>query len=297
MTQAKSKFNKRALIVIAFLLVFALYNIIICRSEYLQIIEIGENYSEIFKTNITYKYSIMAIVFVILFALVIITNYFIQKGLKAFFEAEKKQMPKLPSKSIALIVSAISAIFTSDIIINKAMLFINNTWFGTNDPIFGNDIGYYIFQKPFIEMLLLYAIVIFIGLAVYTIIYYIVAFNIHFDGIELSLLKKSTFLKQIIAYIIIIAICASLFYVVGIQNILFGEFIELSDTAKTSLNGAGFTDVTIKLWGDRIFALVILVCVCLGIHFFKKEKYKKAVASILIIPRLLNFNVYNNNRL
>ena len=36
------------------------------------------------------------------------------------------------------------------------------------------------------------------------------------------------------------------------------KFLILKDEASTVIYGAGITDVTIKLWGYRIFALVIV---------------------------------------
>jgi len=165
---------------------------------------------------------------------------------------------------------------------------MNSTWFGgAPDPIFGQDIGYYMFQKPFFEMLLAYIIVILVILAIYTVIYYIASFNIFFDGIDIKLLKKSTFLKQIIAYVLLIALALSGLTLIGTQNILFEDFISLEDEQQTALYGAGFTDVTVKLWGYRIFAVVIFVAAMVAVHFFKKEKYKKAVVSILAIPAYL----------
>lgn len=281
--QKKSK--KRMLIVLVALAIFVLCGFVSNRSQYLQALEIGENYVDVFKTNISYKYAIMLINFLVWFIAIYITNLFIRKGLKKFFNEEKKEMPKLPNKSIAFILGGIAAIFTSDIFINKTILFMNSTWFGGNpDPIFGKDIGYYMFQKPFIEMILAYAIAILVGLAIYTIIYYIASFNIYFDGIDIKMLKESTFFKQIIAFTILISICLSGLTLIRTQNILFEEFIELDDPEKTTLYGAGFTDVTVKLWGYRIFAIVIFIAIVAATNFFRKQKYKKAVLSILGIP-------------
>ena len=64
-------------------------------------------------------------------------------------------MVKLPNKSIAFISAIVISGVTSNFILNKAMLFFNSTLFGTNDPILGHDIGYYMFQKPFIELIIL----------------------------------------------------------------------------------------------------------------------------------------------
>ena len=51
----------------------------------------------------------MGISFIILSVILYLTNKGIKKGLKPFFDQEKKEMPKLPNKSITLIpVSKIS---------------------------------------------------------------------------------------------------------------------------------------------------------------------------------------------
>lgn len=283
----EKKGKRRVFIVIAFLVIFALISFINYRSEFLQITEIGNQYSSVFKTNITYKYAITGINFLVWFIAIYITNKLIKKGLKVFFAEEKKEMPKLPNKSIALIMGGLISLFASDMLIDKAILFINSTWFGRGDPIFGQDIGYYMFQKPFIELVITYIIAIIIVLTIYTIIYYIVTFNMCFEGIELKTLKKSMFVKQIISYVLIVAVCLSLLTLFSTQDIVLGEFTKIEDTESTALVGAGFTDVTVKLWGYRIFAFVIFICAVVAVCFFNREKYKKAVISILCIPGYL----------
>lgn len=48
-----------------------------------------------------------------------ITTSRVKEGLKSFFADEKKEMPKLPQKSIAFIVAILVAIFTSGFILEK----------------------------------------------------------------------------------------------------------------------------------------------------------------------------------
>ena len=64
-----------------------------------------------------------------------------------------------------------------------------------------------------------------------------------------------------------------------------GRILTLSDG--TSLVGAGFLDVTIGLWGYRIFAIVIVVATIFAVYYMKKGKFKKMAASILVIPGYL----------
>ena len=112
MKQNKNKISNeaRTILVIAFIAIYILISYISLRGQYLEYAELGEQYVEIFFTNLKYKYSIMGISFIILSISIYFTNRGIRKGLKPFFEQEKKEMPKLPNKSITLIISAIVSV-------------------------------------------------------------------------------------------------------------------------------------------------------------------------------------------
>ena len=92
------------------------------------------------------------------------------------------------------------------------MLAINNTWWTKADPIFNIDIGYYVFQKPFIETVIIYFVGIVAVLSLYITAYYIIVFNkfLH-EGINMETFKKNTFLKQLIVNLSIIVILISIF--------------------------------------------------------------------------------------
>ncbi len=237
--------------------------------------------------NLKYKYGIMGINFIAIFIAVMYTNSGIKKALKAFFEEEKKTIPKLPSKSIAFILATIVSIITTQGLTKQASLFINSALFGINDPIFNTDIGFYIFQKPFIEMLIMYFIAIVIGLTIYSAIYYIVVFNVYFDGISVETFKQSKILKQLTNNILLIAIGFAGIVLINTQGIVSDKFLSLSDDKKTSIYGAGITDVGIKLWGYRILAIVIIASVYVAIKAFKEKQTKKMITAILVVPSYL----------
>ena len=65
------------------------------RGNYLNTLEIGENYLNIFKQNLIYKYSIIIINFILIFIIIYITNKFIKKGLKNFFEEDNIRNAKI----------------------------------------------------------------------------------------------------------------------------------------------------------------------------------------------------------
>ena len=91
-TQIKGKKSKtRMMLVLIFIAVFTTVSYVQLRGSYLQYKEVGENFINIFYTNLTYKYAIMGINFIILYILIYFTNRGIKKGLKPFFEKKKKK--------------------------------------------------------------------------------------------------------------------------------------------------------------------------------------------------------------
>ena len=279
--QLNKKSKTRIIIVSIVALLTSLVAYIVFRGSYLEMMEIGENYISVFWQNITYITTTLLINFVLIYMMVYITNTKIKKGLKEFFDQEKKEMPKLLNKSIAFITAIIVSALTSGLILEKAMLFFNSASFGTQDPIFGLDIGYFVFQKPFIELVAWYFMIAMIALLLYTVVYYITTFNMFFDGVDRKTLKNSKLIKQVTTFVLVIAILLAILVIINTQEIGTEKFLILQDEETTySLYGAGFTDVTIKLWGYRILALVIIVSVYKGIKAFKQENRKKLMLCI-----------------
>ena len=234
-------FKKRSVMVLGFLLIFGLYTLLILRNEYLQFLEIGEKYANVFITDMKYKYLTMAVNFVVLFLSFYITTKLIKKGLKKFFEDEKKEMPKLPNKSISFIIGLIISIFSTNQIYDKVILLLNGAWFGINDPIFNRDIGFYMFIRPFIWTIVIYWLLLIVVLVIYTVAYYIVVFNKFFDGVERETLKSNMFIKQLLCSLFLVSLGVSGVLILKSQDILFERF-------GTSIYGAGFTSITVKLW-------------------------------------------------
>lgn len=276
--------RNRMYIVLLFILLVAIIGYVIFRGEYLEILEAGEQYISIYWQNFNYTVITFGVNFIILFSIIYINNNRIKKALKPFFENEKKEMPKLPNKSISFILSVIISGVINNLLLKQYMLFANSAEFGSVDPVFGYDIGYFMFQKPFIETLLFYAMAIIVGIAIYTVIYYIVVFNMYFDGIERETLKNSKLLKQLFTNIKILSILLAVFVFVKTQDIGFDKFLNLREDTTYSIYGAGIVDTTIKLWGYRILPIIIILSVFMAIRAFNKGRTKKVIMWILVVP-------------
>ena len=276
------KKNIRTIIVIIFMLILAISMYIITRGSYLEYKELGDKYLSIYKTNIMYQYIIMGINFIIIFLIMYFANRGIRKGLKVFFEEEKKEMPKLMNKSISLVIAIVSSVIVGIVFTPKVILYASNVSFEKTDLIFNLDISFYMFVEPLIKMTLSYIMGIFIFLIVYSIVYYIFVFNRFFDGVDKETLKKSYLIKHILTNIRILSIFYAVYILVGTLDIVFSGFI--TTNSKLQLTGAGLTDVTIKLWGNIILAIVIVVSIFLATSNIKKENKSGTIKNLLAIP-------------
>lgn len=272
----------RAIIVIIFIAIYALGTYVSLRGQYLEYVELGEQYVEKFFTDIKYKYSIMGITFVLLSIILYFTNKGIKKGLKPFFEQEKREVPKLPNKSITLIVAAIASVIVSNDLVDKVLLFVSNASFGKTDIIFNLDISYYMFIKPLVEALLSDFVKLMIALSAYMAGYYIIIFNFYFKAVDRELLRKSKLIKKLLRNAIIVSIGMALQNALNTQNIVTGKFLTLSNG--TELTGAGVIESTIQLWGYLILSVIIVIAVIISVKFFAQNKMKKIVYPVAVVP-------------
>lgn len=272
----------RAILVIAFIVLYLLITYITLRGQYLEYVELGEQYVEKFFTDVKYKYSIMGITFIFLSIILYFTNRGIKKGLKPFFEDEKQEVPKLPNKSITLIISAIVSVIISNNLLEKVLLFVSNASFNDVDIIFNLDISYYMFIRPLIVTLINYAIKLIIGLSLYMALYYIIVFNLYFKAVDRRLLRESKLIKKVLRNVIILSIAVAIQTVLNTQNIVTGTFLTLSN--ETELTGAGTVESTIELWGYIGLAIVIVVAAIMAVRYFVKNQNKKILYTVMSVP-------------
>lgn len=282
--EKQKKGKARKWIVLAFLLLAIIILYVIYRGEYLETLELGEQYLSIFWQNLTYRFTTFGITFILLYFILYITNRSIKKGLTPFFEQEKKAMPKMPNKSISFILSIIISFVTTNIIMERLMLFINSTAFEMTDPVLGYDIGYFIFGQPFIKFLLQYGLFIVVGLTVYTVFYYIIAFNVFFEGVDRETLKNSSLIKLLCRNVTLIAFFVAGYMFIETHNVGLQRFINLNEIGNYALYGAGISEVTIKLWGYRILSILIIIAVMAAVRAFKKQNTKRVILSLATVP-------------
>ena len=121
-------------------------------------------------------------------------------------------------------------------------------------------------------------------LTIYIAIYYIITFNVYFDGIDGQTLKNNIFIKHLLFNVMVITVIIAGIILFQTQNIVLDNFITINDQENTSIVGAGVIENTVKLWGYRILAVVIVISVFVAIRYFKKNSAKNVVKSLAIVP-------------
>ncbi|UCC48894.1 MAG: UPF0182 family protein, partial [Gemmatimonadota bacterium] len=143
---------------------------------------------------------------------------------------------------------------------NKYLLFRNALPFGVNDPIFGRDVGFYVFRLPFWEYLLEYAYWVLIG------VLFISAATHYLDKAIRVLRGVPAFAPHVKSHLsvllgLILAVKA-LRYRIDAFNLLY------SDRGATF--GASYTDVHAQLLAFNVLFVVALACaglVLINIYF------------------------------
>lgn len=140
-----------------------------------------------------------------------------------------------------------------------------NEMFGQVDPVFGHDIGFYIFRLPFIELIQnsLTSLVFFVTVA--TIILYVYA-----GALSISSLKKISGSSGIKKHI-------SINLGIWLLLLSWGYYLQRYDllyNPNGTIYGAGYIDINIRL--PIIWIMSILCLVLAGIAFFQiyKNKFK-----------------------
>ncbi len=274
------RFVKKATIFIVVLLaLILLYSVFGYFFEYIQIKEIGEQYTPVFLKKLIMGAGIHAVSFVVMF-LIVIVNIFLVRGNLGMLGVECGIIRK---KRTSVLVSLLIAILLGTAVRNslteKLLMFLNPQWFGKVDPIFGKDIGYYIFQRPFLVSVVDSIFSTWFFAVCFTVILYW-AFGTASGGYKVrDLLKVSGIAAHNYVNIGILLLINCVSYVFKAEGILYNSFGDFQ--------GAGFTDRTIWLTYYRIAPYLAIVLIVLAGIFLARKRTKGAVVSVLVYPAVL----------
>jgi len=277
----KSPKGKIAILVIA---VIAIIAAIIGSSIYMELIQLKElnqqaDYTTVFTKNLLYKVIFFFASFIIISLFVYITNIAIIKNLKKYFVSNSLEPRKLINTPVALLIGVIGAFFTKEFFYNKALLFLNSVDFGRVDPQFGQDIGYYMFQRPFYMSILDFVSNLWLFIVIYSIAYYVLVLFTALNGtLDFKEFRDKKILRHNLINVAIFFVLKTISYKFQREGLLFSSF------TNTGISGAGYSNTNIWIKFYTIAPIIVLAVVIISSFFMWKGKLKKAAISIAVYP-------------
>ncbi len=288
----KGRFFTIALIIILFLVINSFGGITKFITDYLWFNEVG--YTETFLTKIKAQFAIGIPIFAVLSCLL----YLFIKKLKKKYDLESEIVDtKLNKKAnlwIKLSSVIISFLFTVSIVSRmwfEILQFLNSESFGMTDPIFNNDISFYIFKLPLINTSVNFVIdVLFLLIAVTVLFYGYLAIKDsiknaskqfeeirynpnQFDFSEVFNKKFATKIINELSFIgIFVFIFLSIKYVLRSYDLLYSQLGRVF--------GAGYTDINITL---NLYRILAVGCLVSAVTFFIGAR-KRNLRSALSVP-------------
>lgn len=277
----------------AVVLVIAFFsNIAVYLIDYQWFLELG--YQEVFFKKIVTQIQFFIPALIVLFAIFYlylnsINAYSIKHSGVILSNAEKRVRNRIFFLVALGLSFLLSIVFVLDIWYDF-LIFINKTSFGIEDPIFGRDIGYYVFSLPFLNKLYNYLLTLIFAIAVITFAYNLYNFfttkaaNGHYD----MNIKSINNPKDILYRNILGAASKQLMFLGGIFFLLvaFGFYLRTFDLLYSTsgvAHGASYTNVNITLPSYYIYMGICILTALLLILSRNKKNVKLAVFGPLLL--------------
>lgn len=150
--------------------------------------------------------------------------------------------------------------------------FLNSVTFGTSDPTFSKDIGFYVFQLPFYEFILSFLMwtIVMSALAVGTV--YLIAETLPNNG-RLTLFKSTKARFHL-------AILGALFFLFKAVDFFLDQY-DLLFSSRGVVYGPGYTDVHVMLLALKVLAVLSLVTSIIILINIKLRKFNIVMYSVV----------------
>ena len=249
--------------------------------EVIQIGEVGGQYSGVFWKNLLFRLAVSSSGFVVAFVLALINLLLVRKlALVKHFEGKifKKKYPYILA---ALVVSLIMGGVMGQNSYLELLTALNTTEFGATDPLFGKDISYYIFVRPFLSTVVnaLKNVFLFQTITI-AVIYYISFILSGTKKIKDMLVLEKSAVTHIVVNILIYYVMMILSYRLTAESLMYGTF------GKDGLYGAGYIESNIWLNYYKFAPYLLLLAVVLAVIFIWRKKYKATAAAVLAVPAI-----------
>jgi len=244
-----------------------------------QINEVGSIYTDVFWKNFLCKLLVSSSGFIVVFIVSLINLFVIRKT--AFlkrFEAKIFEK-KWPFFVVALLLSIVFGGVMGENSYMELLSALNATDFNVSDPIFGKDISYYIFVRPFISTIVSGFKNAFLVQALLVAVCYYVSFSISGTRkIRDMVRNEKGAATHVLVNVLVYYVIMILSYRLSAEELLYGSF------GRDGLAGAGYIEANIWLNYYKIAPYFLLVAVVAALVFMWRKKYKICIATVASVP-------------
>lgn len=248
--------------------------------EYWQIKEVGPNFTDIFITNLVSKAVTQGIGFVILFILLLINILLVKKlAISRIFSFELFNK-KWPYVLLSLVLAFMGSGVLGNDLYMKLLMALNGSEFGIADPLFNQDIGYYIFTRPFlITVVSALKGTLMLQIVAIAIVYVVLFLKHGSKNLKDIILNHRSAVVHIAINLLVYFALSALTYKFTAENVMYSYF-----GAQNDIFGAGFIDANIWMNFYRFMPILLAIIIFLGIVFLYRKKYLATLIAIAIIP-------------
>lgn len=277
--QEKNKKNNKGRLIIGALIALFLVILFTANRIYLEISQLDEigGFSSIYVKNLIYKGLTFAVSFIIIFALVYLSSILVKRNMQEYYRKNDIPQRKFPNLILAIVIAFLGALISKDVFFLKIMNYLNSTAFNSADPIFGKDIGYYVFIRPLYSSLYGFISSLWIFIIAFTVVYYLVMFSSALSTFTIENLKVKSVITHNLVNIAIFFIIKTFSYQLLKQDILYGNVYG-------DITGAGYVDVNVWLKYFTAAPFLLIVIVFVSLFFIWKGRLKPAALSIAVFP-------------
>lgn len=248
-------------------------------TDYIEVREIGQEYTKVFFKDIFARIEMFAIMFVFVLIIAAANLLFVRKNTSRINGA----VPFLLKRKFVFAESAILAVLGagafSQELYRKFLMFSNSVDSGITDPVFNLDLSYYFFNRAFLQSAAdaVISIIVF-TLIVCGVIYFFALAHGDKSNVKGTLTDSGVFAHLAVN---VIALCV----ITGFTYYFKAQGILLDQTHTYA--GAGYTDVKIILPFYTMAPYILFVIALVAAVFLFRKKILATTITILVFPVLL----------
>lgn len=262
-----------AILLITALVFFGYY------TEYVEIREIGQEYTTVFFRDIFARIEMFLIMFVFIFIVAAVSLLGVRHNAMRINGEVKGFLKRKWVFAESAVTALLGATAFSEALCRKFLMFTNSVSSGITDPIFNMDLSYYFFNRSFLQSASGIIIsILAVSFAVNLVLYFVILAHGEKSHVKEIITDGGVFM-HLAFNVIMLCVAYGFTYYFKAQGILLDQ--------THTYAGAGYTDVKIIMPFYSVAPYLLFALSAIAVVFVFKKKLLATAVTIAIFPVLL----------